>query len=165
MNTNYPMRVYSVQYDGSVEWVAEYPDLPGCIGVGDSIEEAISSGKNSLELLLETARDNGVSVPEPSQQYSCEYSGKFALRLPKYLHRNLSLLAEEHNISLNQLCVSLLSDGVASINSPRNSCFSTTKEFNNKSKRMNIKPPLAIPNSWTSTGINTSCVYTSEKGA
>jgi predicted HicB family RNase H-like nuclease len=134
--------------------------LPGCTGVGDSFEEAISSGKKNMDLWLETARENGVSIPDPSQLYACEYSGKFGLRLPKYLHRNLSLLAEEHNTSLNQLCVSLLSEGVASINSVRDYCLSTTVEFENPVNTGHKNPPRSFSDNW-STGSSPIKVYAS----
>ena len=25
-----------------VEWAAEFPDLPGCVGAGDTVEEAVA---------------------------------------------------------------------------------------------------------------------------
>jgi len=51
------------EYPDSVEWVVEYPDLPGCIGAGDSPEEALAVGERHKELWVETALKNGVDVP------------------------------------------------------------------------------------------------------
>ncbi|PKM44950.1 MAG: toxin-antitoxin system HicB family antitoxin, partial [Firmicutes bacterium HGW-Firmicutes-8] len=38
-----------------------------------------------------------------------EYSGKFTLRLPKSLHKELSIAAQRDDISLNQYILALLS--------------------------------------------------------
>ncbi len=41
-----------------------------------------------------------------------EYSGKFVLRVPRSLHRNLCRIAKQEGVSLNHLCVALLSCSV-----------------------------------------------------
>ena len=41
-----------------------------------------------------------------------DYSGQFKLRLPKSLHRALSLRSSEEGVSMNQLCLYLLSKGL-----------------------------------------------------
>ncbi len=40
-----------------------------------------------------------------------EYSGQFRLRLPKSLHKHLVERAKAEGVSLNQLCVHILSKG------------------------------------------------------
>lgn len=115
MNTDYPLRIYLDTENDTNNWVAEYPDLPGCIGVGDTKEEALSEAEANKLVWLESAEENGEKIPMPSNSYSMEYSGKFNLRLPKSLHRDLALQAETEGVSLNMLCVSLLSKGYSSI--------------------------------------------------
>ncbi len=88
MDKNYPMREYPYDNGDSLDWVAEFPDLQGCIGAGNTIEEAI---------------------PAPSMTYLYNYSGKFNLRIPKSLHRDLALKAELEGVSLNTYCIMLLS--------------------------------------------------------
>lgn len=41
------------------------PDAPGCITVGDTIEETILHMKEALELYFEFDIDNGVPIPDP----------------------------------------------------------------------------------------------------
>ena len=53
---------------------------------------------------------DGVPVPEPARLE--DYSGQFKLRLPKSLHRALSLRSSEEGVSMNQLCLYLLSKGL-----------------------------------------------------
>ena len=111
MKRDYPMRVYPYPNGDSFEWVVEYPDLPGCIGAGDTIEEALSEAQFNKELWLKSTEEEN-SVPIPSDSYSMEYSGKFNVRIPKSLHRDLALKAEEEGVSLNALCSTLLARGI-----------------------------------------------------
>ena len=40
---DYAMKVYPMHFEnGKTEWCVEYPDLKGCVGGGDTIEEAIA---------------------------------------------------------------------------------------------------------------------------
>jgi predicted RNase H-like HicB family nuclease len=72
MNNNYPLRIYLDHDDGEENWVAEYPDLPGCIGVGKTKEEALAEAEINKSLWLEAAMDNGEKIPEPNTAYSME---------------------------------------------------------------------------------------------
>lgn len=149
MNTNYPMRLYCTEEDGVVEWIAEYPDLPGCIGVGDTREEACSEAEINKDLWIETAIENGGNVPEPSKLYEDEYSGKFNLRIPKSLHRNLSIRADEEGISLNQLCLHYISMGLAATMDKSTSCsFSGQKTEAAWRKCTTSGKTPTIPDSW-----------------
>lgn len=46
-------------------FVAEVPELPGCIAHGTSKAEAIQNAEEAISLWLKTAKDDGISVPEP----------------------------------------------------------------------------------------------------
>ena len=55
-----------VQYDIRDKiYVASIPELKGCIAHGKTQEEAMQEIKTALELWIETAKENNVSVPEP----------------------------------------------------------------------------------------------------
>jgi len=108
MKNDYPMRVYQDFEEDSFDWIVEFPDLPGCIGVGDTVEEALSEANGNKEEWLETAIQAGREVPLPSTSFVDNYSGKFNLRIPKSLHRELALQAELEGVSLNALCSTLL---------------------------------------------------------
>jgi predicted RNase H-like HicB family nuclease len=45
---------------------AYVPDLLGCVAVGETKEEALRLIKEAIELHLESMREKGVSIPEPS---------------------------------------------------------------------------------------------------
>ena len=46
-------------------FVAEVPELPGCMAHGPTQEEALSNAKEAAQLWLDTAREFGDPVPEP----------------------------------------------------------------------------------------------------
>jgi antitoxin HicB len=101
----YPIEL--VETDEGV--VASHPDLPGCQSFGDSIPDAIKNLDEVRLLWLEGQFKAYGSAPELREDE--DYSGKFVLRVPKWLHRTLEKTARREGISLNQLAVSLLSRG------------------------------------------------------
>lgn len=46
-------------------FVAEVPELPGCMAHGESLESALENVKTAIELWLDTAREFGDPIPEP----------------------------------------------------------------------------------------------------
>ena len=60
---------------------------------------------------IEDALESGETVPAPSAQPQA--SGRFLARVPRSIHGRLQQIAEDEGVSLNQLVVSILSEGVA----------------------------------------------------
>ena len=87
-------------------YVASYPDLPGCLSVGETVDEAIANVEKAKKEWLAAALADGVEIAEPSVN---TYSGQFKLRLPKSLHRSLAEHAKREGTSMNQYCIYLLS--------------------------------------------------------
>jgi predicted RNase H-like HicB family nuclease len=52
----------------SDRWVAAVPDLPGCSAHGATPAEAAAEVQVAIELWLDTARDEGLPIPEPRYQ-------------------------------------------------------------------------------------------------
>ena len=50
---------------------AYVPDLPGCVAVGDTVEEVERLIREAIDLHLAGLREDGLSAPEP--QTICEY--------------------------------------------------------------------------------------------
>jgi predicted RNase H-like HicB family nuclease len=46
-------------------FIAEAPELPGCMAHGDSREEALRNAEDAICLWLEVAERRGRSIPEP----------------------------------------------------------------------------------------------------
>ena len=96
-------RPYRMVIRGDAEegYLAEAPELPGCFTAGDSPEEALEMLRDAMYSWLLVRVEQGLAVPdaEPEQ----DYSGKFIVRLPKTLHRELAKQAEREGVSLNAL--------------------------------------------------------------
>jgi predicted RNase H-like HicB family nuclease len=45
---------------------ASVPDLPGCVAVGDTVEEVERLIREAIALHIETMRADGEAVPEPT---------------------------------------------------------------------------------------------------
>ena len=89
---------------------ARYPELPGCITCAETIEEVIKNAEDAKIVWLEAALEDGVEIPKPIETADLsDYSGQFKLRIPRSLHRSLSIHAKEEGISMNQYCLYLLS--------------------------------------------------------
>ena len=60
-------RKYLVIYERAEgNWSAYVPDLPGCTTVGDTLEETKLNVREAIEGHLETMREFGDPIPEPS---------------------------------------------------------------------------------------------------
>ncbi len=46
-------------------FLADVPELPGCMAHGDSPEEALSNAKEAMQLWLDTATEFGDPIPAP----------------------------------------------------------------------------------------------------
>lgn len=105
----YPMEITEDPQEGG--FVISFPDLPGCISCGETIETAINNARDAKEAWLTAAIEEHLSVPEPIDTEN--YSGQFKLRLPKSLHRSLAEQSKKEGISMNQYCIYLLSQNNA----------------------------------------------------
>lgn len=57
---------YTVIFEkGPTSWGAYVPDLPGCISVGDSLEEVRQLIAEAIEFHIEGLREEGLEVPPP----------------------------------------------------------------------------------------------------
>jgi predicted RNase H-like HicB family nuclease len=53
---------------GQTSYGAYVPDLPGCAAVGESRREVLKLIREGIALHLETLRDSGRAIPEPSSK-------------------------------------------------------------------------------------------------
>ena len=105
MKMNYRMEIIEDQDEGGL--VVSFPELPGCITCGETMESAISNAMDAKKTWLESAIETGIEIHEPDNLE--EYSGQFKLRIPRSLHRSLVEHSKREGISMNQYCVYLLS--------------------------------------------------------
>ena len=111
----YRMEIVEDREEGG--FVVSFPELPGCITCGETLETAVANAQDAKKAWLEAAIADGVTIQEPALEENIEipepdsleaYSGQFKLRLPRSLHRALAEHSQREGISMNQYCVYLL---------------------------------------------------------
>lgn len=105
MAMSYRMEIVEDKDEGG--FVVSYPDLPGCITCGDTIESAVANALDAKRAWIEVALEDRIEIHEPDSLE--DYSGQFKLRIPRSLHRSLAEHSQREGISMNQYCVYLLS--------------------------------------------------------
>jgi antitoxin HicB len=110
LKLQYQVNISPISKEDGGGWLAEIPDLSGCYSDGETPEEAVKNIMEAKKTWIETALKRGQKIPLPRVSTdNDDYSGKFTLRLPKSLHRELALSARKENLSLNSYILSLLS--------------------------------------------------------
>lgn len=93
-----------------------FPDLPGCMSDGATIEEALENGRDAFQSWISAWIAAGRTVPVPAftpeDAAAAEASGRFITRVPKSVHSRLTAKAKAEGVSLNTLVVSLLAEGL-----------------------------------------------------
>lgn len=128
LGLSYPVLLRKISEEEEY-YFAEVPELPGCMAHGSTPDEAIESIKESKRLWIEERLEQGYPVPEPRDIE--EFSGKFVQRLPKALHRELTIQAKRNSVSLNQYVVSLIAKAVGK-EEQKEDLKSELREFFNK---------------------------------
>ncbi len=105
-----PYRIEMIPDVDEQGYTVVVPDLPGCLSVGDTIEEAFANIEEAKREWITAAIEDNILIPEPDVIES--YSGQFKLRLPKSLHYKLARQSKREGVSMNQYCVFLLSQSL-----------------------------------------------------
>jgi antitoxin HicB len=105
---DYPFTVRPLAAEEGGGYLIEYPDLPGCMSDGETVDEAIANGMDAKQAWLAVAKEQDRPIPEPGGQLS----GKWVQRVPKSVHGRLVERAEREGVSLNTLVVSLIAEGL-----------------------------------------------------
>ncbi len=98
----YPFQVYQSQVEQHVFWVAKSASLKGCVGQGETVEEAISELESNEQEWIVTAREVGIAIPPVPVEAAQEYSGKLTVRIAPGVHREAARIAKSEKVSLTQ---------------------------------------------------------------
>lgn len=123
----YPVTIRPLAKEEGGGYLAEFPDLPGCIADGETVEEALHEADNALKAWLATSKEFKDAIPEPT--VASNFSGQWRIRLPKSLHAALALRAKLEGVSLNTLAATILARGVGEKikSKPKRQLFSSEK--------------------------------------
>lgn len=107
MTEHYTYRVRWSAEDG--EYVATVAELPSLSWLSPSPEQAFAGLRTLVADVVTDMERSGEEPPTPLAERS--YSGRFVVRVPSELHRELVLSAAEQNVSLNHLATQRLARG------------------------------------------------------
>ena len=83
-------------------WVAKSASLKGCVGQGETAEEAISELEENEQEWIATAKEVGIAIPPVPVEATQEYSGKLTVRIAPGVHREAAQIAKAEKVSLTQ---------------------------------------------------------------
>jgi predicted HicB family RNase H-like nuclease len=111
LGLDYTFEIRKLPKEDGGDYLASIPQLGAnafCAD-GKTIEEALTNLKTIKEDLFRDYLKEGIPIPEPEPEPETIFSGKFVVRIPPVLHRQLVKMARKQNMSLNQFVVYLLS--------------------------------------------------------
>lgn len=89
------------------EYVATCIEFPSISWLAASPEKALSGIRKVVADCVADMQETGETVPEPLS--TKHFSGRFMVRVPPQLHKNLAVQAAEAGVSLNRLASHKLS--------------------------------------------------------
>ena len=103
----YQFTVRPLSKDEGGGYLVEYPDIPGCMSDGETIEEAIANGKEALRDCTEVFKESGRKIPPPSIE-----AAQWRQRLPRTLYSKLTRQAENEGVSINSLVTAIIAEAI-----------------------------------------------------
>lgn len=88
-------------------YLVEYPDIPGCMSDGETIDEAIRNGRDALRDSLAVFEESGRQLPKPATE-----PAQWRQRLPRTLYSKLARQAESEGVSINSLVTAIIAEAV-----------------------------------------------------
>lgn len=65
MKTNFKYEIIIFWSEDDQSYIAELPELPGCMADGETYLEALTNAENIAHEWIETAKELGRTIPEP----------------------------------------------------------------------------------------------------
>ena len=93
---DYSINITPIHKEDGGGFMVIFPDLPGCIADGATVNEAISEAHDAFLAWSKAEREDREKLPSPKT-----YSGQFVQRIPKSLHMQLAKRAQSEWVSLN----------------------------------------------------------------
>lgn len=108
----YPHVVEPLTEEDGGGYLITFPDLPGCISDGESIEAAVANGRDAFSAWMSARAHLGKPIPKPTRHGESAEPVRMMQRLPRSLHANLVARARAEGASLNILVTMLLAEGL-----------------------------------------------------
>lgn len=103
-NDHYTYRITWSEDDK--EYVGLCAEFPSLSWLAHTPESALKGIRDVVAEVIQDMKKNGEETPQPLA--TRKYSGKFMVRVPPEVHRNLAVQAAESGVSINRLVSSRL---------------------------------------------------------
>src|SRR5665213_1420287 len=90
-------------------YLVEYPDIPGCMSDGETVEEAVANGREALRDCVAVFGESGRKVPKPGIE-----AAQWRQRLPRTLYSKLTVRAEHEGVSINSFVTAIIAEAIGS---------------------------------------------------
>ena len=90
-------------------FLVEFPDIPGCMSDGETIDEAIRNGREALRDCLDVFRESRRAIPKPGIE-----AAQWRQRLPRTLYSKLTKQAEREGVSINSFVTAIIAEAIGS---------------------------------------------------
>ncbi|CAK0743771.1 antitoxin HicB [Gammaproteobacteria bacterium] len=107
---DYPFEIRPLSDEEGGGYLISYPDFSECISDGETVEEAITNGRDALAGTISAMAEKGFPIPIPNSGGTA--SGKFMTRVPKTIHAQLAMRAKQEGVSLNTLVLGFIAEGL-----------------------------------------------------
>ena len=108
--TDYPFEVRPLSTEEGGGYLISFPDFAECISDGETVDEAIESGRDALKATIAALKAK--RLPIPAANSGGVASGKFVARVPKTVHAQLATRARAEGVSLNALVLTFIAQGL-----------------------------------------------------
>jgi antitoxin HicB len=103
----YQFTVRPLSKDEGGGYLVEYPDIPGCMSDGETVEEAIANGREALRDSIDVFLESGRKLAKPSVA-----AAQWRQRLPRTLYSKLTKQAESEGVSINSLVTAIIAEAI-----------------------------------------------------
>ena len=108
--SDYPFEIRPLTEEEGGGFLISFPDFAECISDGDTVEEALASGREALKVTIAALKSRKLAVPAANSGGVA--SGKFIARVPKTVHAQLATRAKAEGVSLNALVLTFIAQGL-----------------------------------------------------
>lgn len=105
----YRITIRPLSKDEGGGYLVEYPEIPGCMSDGETIEEALANGREALRDCLQVFKESGRKAPQPGIE-----AAQWRQRLPRTLYLKLTEQAKSEGVSINSYVTAIIAEAIGS---------------------------------------------------
>jgi antitoxin HicB len=102
---DYPFEIRRLTEAEGGGFLITFPDLPGCMSDGETLEEAVANGKDAFACWMIAHIEAGREIPHPGES-------RLVALVPKSLRARLEARAREEGVNINALITVFLAEGL-----------------------------------------------------